>query len=101
MTATLILIINEQIRFGLSPEQVSGWLKEDQGILISHERIYQHIWEGKRKGGNLHTHLRQAHKKRRKKYGAEVRFQIELALNNALILLKKSHASAIGRLIQL
>ena len=71
MTAAVILIIEERIRFGLSPEQVSGWLKREHQIAISHERIYQHIWEDKRKGGDLYTFLRQAHKKRRKKYGSK------------------------------
>jgi IS30 family transposase len=27
-----------------SPKQVSGWLR-DQGIKLSHERIYQMIWQ--------------------------------------------------------
>lgn len=49
----------------------SGWLKEQHGILLSHERIYQHVWADRRTGGDLYTHLRQAHKKRRKKYGAK------------------------------
>jgi IS30 family transposase len=71
MTAAVILLIEERIRFGLSPEQVSGWLKAVHGICISHERIYQHVWEDKRKGGDLYTHLRQAHKKRRKQYGSK------------------------------
>jgi IS30 family transposase len=71
MTAAVILLINKCIRFGLSPEQVSGWLKAVHGIKISHERIYQHVWEDKRKGGDLCNHLRQAHKKRRKKYGSK------------------------------
>ena len=35
-----------------SPEQISGWLCE-QGIKLSHERIYQMIWDDKRDGGNL------------------------------------------------
>ena len=35
-----------------SPEQISGWLSE-QGIKLSHERIYQMIWYDKRDGGNL------------------------------------------------
>jgi Transposase and inactivated derivatives, IS30 family len=35
-----------------SPEQISGWLSE-QGIKLSHERIYQMIWDDKRDGGNL------------------------------------------------
>ena len=33
-----------------SPEQISGWLSE-QGIKLSHERIYQMIWYDKRDGG--------------------------------------------------
>ena len=32
-----------------SPEQISGWLSE-QGIKLSHERIYQMIWDDKRDG---------------------------------------------------
>ena len=35
-----------------SPEQISGWLSE-QGIRLSHECIYQMIWNDKRDGGNL------------------------------------------------
>jgi IS30 family transposase len=30
-----------------SLEQISGWLSE-QGIKLSHERIYQMIWDDKR-----------------------------------------------------
>src|ERR1039457_5635234 len=40
-----------------SPEQISGWLSE-QGIKLSHERIYQMIWDDKRDGGNLWRSLR-------------------------------------------
>jgi IS30 family transposase len=71
MTDEVIVLVNEQIRFDWSPEQVSGWLKAQHGIHISHERIYQHIWADRRAGGDLYTHLRQAHKKRRKKYGSK------------------------------
>ena len=71
MTDEVIMLVNEQIRFDLSPEQVSGWLKEQHGIRLSHERIYQHIWADRRNGGDLYTHLRLAHKKRRKTYGFE------------------------------
>jgi IS30 family transposase len=52
-----------------SPEQISHRLKKDGSICISHQRIYQFIREDKAKGGTLYTHLRQGHKKRRKKYG--------------------------------
>jgi IS30 family transposase len=50
---------------------VSGQLKAELDILISHERIYQHIWTDKRHGGTLYTHLRQSNKKRKKQYGSK------------------------------
>ena len=71
MTNEVILVIEEKICLDWSPEQVSGWLKINQGIFISHERIYQHIWEDKRHGGTLYTHLRQSNKKRKKQYGSK------------------------------
>jgi IS30 family transposase len=71
MTDEVILVIEEKICLDWSPEQVSGWLKINQGIFISHERIYQHIWEDKRHGGTLYTHLRQSNKKRKKQYGSK------------------------------
>lgn len=52
-----------------SPEQISGWLKLCRGISISHEWIYQYIYQDKRNGGCLHEHLR-CQKKRRKRYGS-------------------------------
>ena len=54
---------DEVIVLDLSPEQVSGWLKKQHGIHISHERIYQYIWADKCNGGDLYTHLRQRAKK--------------------------------------
>jgi IS30 family transposase len=44
MTADLIALIDSKINLEWSPEQISGWLKEEQDILISHETIYLHIW---------------------------------------------------------
>lgn len=40
-----------------SPVQISGRLQQE-GISISHERIYQRVWEDKRQGGKLYQHLR-------------------------------------------
>lgn len=57
------------IRQEWSPEQVSGWLRGNFGISISHEWIYQYILAEKQTGGNLHRHLR-CQKKRRKRYGS-------------------------------
>ena len=53
-----------------SPEQVSGRLKKDGVLRISHESIYRYIWREKRRGGSRYKLLRQAGKKRRKRYGA-------------------------------
>ena len=41
-----------------SPEQIHGWMKENLNISISHEWIYQYIYQDKQKGGNLHSYLR-------------------------------------------
>jgi len=61
--------IDQLIREDWSPEQISGQLKRSGDIQISHEWIYQHIYEDKRKNGDLHRHLR-CQKKRRKRYGS-------------------------------
>jgi len=41
-----------------SPMQLSKHLAKTQNSHVSHERIYQWIWEDKRQGGTLHNHLR-------------------------------------------
>ena len=46
-----------------SPEQITGRLRKDGLPIVSHELIYQHIWEDKKRGGKLYEHLR--HKLRR------------------------------------
>jgi IS30 family transposase len=71
MTPALIILIEARIVMDWSPEQVSGQLKEELGILISHERIYQHIWTDRCHGGTLYRHLRQSNKKRKKHYGSK------------------------------
>jgi transposase, IS30 family len=60
MTPDLVEMIDEQLtRFQWSPEQISGWLKrEHPEQSVSHERIYQHIWQNKKEGGRLYLHLR-------------------------------------------
>lgn len=56
-------IIDQKLKIEWSPEQISNKFRPLYGIQISHEWIYQHIWEDKQQGGELHEHLR-----RRKKY---------------------------------
>jgi transposase, IS30 family len=58
MTLAVIALIEAKLSVNWSPEQVSGWLKVEKALFISHERIYQHIWTDKLKGGTLYKHLR-------------------------------------------
>lgn len=52
-----------------SPQQIAGRFKTQSIACISHERIYQHIWQDKRNGGTLYKHLRHAGKKYNKRSG--------------------------------
>ena len=68
MTAEAIAVIESELRLQWSPEQISGRLKKQQSIYaVSHETIYQHIWNDKRKGGSLYKELRHAGKKYNKR----------------------------------
>lgn len=51
----------------LSPEQIVGRAKIDRAKMVSIERIYQYIWENKRRGGVLYQHLRTKGKKYKKR----------------------------------
>lgn len=51
-----------------SPEQISGWLAR-QGTSLSHEWIYQMIWQNKRDGGDLWQSLRRRGKRYNKRAG--------------------------------
>lgn len=53
-----------------SPEQISGILKRGKQPSVSHETIYRYLWLDKASGGTLYKDLRQAGKRRRKRYGA-------------------------------
>lgn len=63
MTPEMVDLIESKLREKWSPEQISGWLLEKHSQLLSHETIYQHVWDDKRSGGDLHTHLRRQGKK--------------------------------------
>jgi IS30 family transposase len=62
-------VVERLLRLDWSPEQVSGFLRVERIGSISHETIYVHVWHDKTRGGDLWTHMRQAGKKRRKRYG--------------------------------
>ena len=63
-------LVERYLHLDWSPEQVAGFLREEGLLRISHETIYVHVWRDKRAGGELWNHLRQAGKRRRKRYGA-------------------------------
>jgi IS30 family transposase len=52
-----------------SPEQISGWLRREESIDVSHEWIYHFVLQDKQAGGELYTHLR-CRKQRKKRYGS-------------------------------
>ncbi len=68
ITAQVWKLVESLLQRDWSPEQISGRLKKEQNIRISHEWIYQHILVNKQAGGHLYQHLR-CQKKRRKRYG--------------------------------
>jgi len=63
-------LVEELLELDWSPEQISGWLARHELLAISHETIYVHVWRDRRSGGELWRHMRQAGKRRRKRYGA-------------------------------
>lgn len=59
MTPALKRLIGKKLTtLQLSPEQIAGWLADQDGVTLSHESIYQHIWQDKRAGGALWKNLR-------------------------------------------
>lgn len=51
-----------------SPEQIAGRLRRESKFKISHETIYQYIWQDKKRGGTLFKNLRCSPKQRRKRH---------------------------------
>lgn len=62
------IAIEADLELDFSPEQISGRRALEGTETVSHEWIYQHIYQAKASGGNLYRHLR-SQKKRRKRYG--------------------------------
>ena len=73
MTEPTLAYISDKLALEWSPDQISNAMRLDSqytGHLISHERIYSHIWQDKRANGTLYKQLRIANKARyRKRYG--------------------------------
>ena len=63
--------VEDMLSMDYSPEQIAGRCKIEGLGCVSHERIYQHVWKDKRRGGSLHTHLRRKGRKYRKRGAAK------------------------------
>ena len=50
--------VRDKLRLKYSPEQIAGVAKTNGDNCVSHERIYQFIWQDKRKKGTLYLDLR-------------------------------------------
>lgn len=62
MTPEMIELVESKLEEKWCPEQISGWPLFEEKQLLSHERIYLHIWADKRTGGHLYQHLRRVGK---------------------------------------
>jgi IS30 family transposase len=65
-------LVEALVRRQWSPEQIAGRLRLERRGRVSHERIYQHVYADKARGGTLHQDLR-CRKVRRKRYGKHSR----------------------------
>jgi len=61
--------IHKYLKNDWTPEQVSGQLKRDSIVDLSHEAIYQYIYQNKKEGGRLYLHLPHKLKKYNKRSG--------------------------------
>lgn len=50
--------VRDKLGLKYSPEQIAGVAKKNGDTCVSHERIYQFVWEDKRKKGTLYLDLR-------------------------------------------
>jgi transposase, IS30 family len=70
-TAAMRSEVEGQLARKLSPEQIVGVAQREGRDMVSHERIYQHVWQDKKRGGTLHGNLRTKGKRYRKRGAAK------------------------------
>lgn len=70
-TASLKEKVEAYLEEDYSPEQITGRCRRYGRETVSHETIYQYVWEDKKKGGSLHTHLRRQGRRYRKRGSAK------------------------------
>ena len=60
-------LIDKLLEEKYSPKQISGYCKRNGIDMVSHEKIYLYVWQDKKQGGKLYTHLRTRGKRYRKR----------------------------------
>ena len=65
LTLQIEQFVDKYIREEYSPEQIVGFAKDQSLPCVSHETIYQHIWNDKYNKGDLYIHLRRKGRKYR------------------------------------
>lgn len=84
LTEDMETLIRNMLTLFWSPQQIAGYCKS-QGIdCVSHERIYQMIWQDKRDGGTLYQQLRRRGRKYRKRgskylYGGTIPNRVDIS----------------------
>jgi len=69
-TSQMMGLINQKLENQQwSPEQINGYCIQKNIPMVSHERIYQYIYQDKENGDKLFEHLRTGKKKYKKRYG--------------------------------
>ena len=67
MSGITLKFVVSKIKQQWSPEQLSGFLRKNHKIFLSHELIYQYIYHDKQSGGHLYKNLRRKGKKYQKR----------------------------------
>ena len=62
-------VVEKRLKEEWSPEQIVGRAKRENVLMVSVERIYQHIREDRMSGGTLYTHCRHKLKHRKRAVG--------------------------------
>lgn len=84
LTEDMRTLILNMLTLFWSPQQIAGYCKS-QGIdCVSHERIYQMIWQDKKDGGTLYQQLRRRGRKYRKRgskylYGGTIPNRVDIS----------------------
>lgn len=83
-------LVDKWIEEDYSPEQIAGRAKIEGKSCVSHERIYQYVWQDKKDAGCLFKHLRRKGRKYRKRGAAKdsrgcIKNRTDISLRPAIV----------------